>query len=122
MSYELTGRLVFKTETQQRTEKFKTREFVVEVTEQVKDKTYSQLIKLQASNERTSVLDDINIGDEVKVHFNLRGSKWEKDGKTSYFTNLDAWKIEKLHGAGPAKKEEFITEVEVVEPADDLPF
>jgi hypothetical protein len=122
MQYELTGKLVFKTETQQRTEKFKVREFVVEVTEEVKDKAYSQLIKLQASNERTSVLDDINIGDEVKVHFNLRGSKWEKDGKTSYFTNLDAWKIEKLHGAGPAKKEEFITEVEVVEPADDLPF
>jgi hypothetical protein len=120
MSYELTGTLVFKTETQQRTEKFKVRDFVVEVTEEVKDKTYSQLIKIQASNERTAVLDDINIGDEVKVHFNLRGSKWEKDGKTSYFTNLDAWKIEKL-GSAP-KKEEFITEAEVVEPADDLPF
>jgi hypothetical protein len=123
MSYELTGRLVFKTETQQRTEKFKVREFVVEVTEQVKDKTYSQLIKIQASNERTAVLDDINIGDEVKVHFNLRGSKWEKDGKTSYFTNLDAWKIEKLHSAEPAKKEEFITEAEVMDDnPSDLPF
>jgi hypothetical protein len=123
MQYELTGRLVFKTETVQRTEKFAVREFVVEVTEEVRDKTYSQLIKFQASNERTAVLDDINIGYEVKVHFNLRGSKWEKDGKTSYFTNLDAWKIEKLHSAEPAKKEEFITEAEVVEePADDLPF
>jgi hypothetical protein len=118
MSYELTGRLVFKTETQQRSEKFKNRDFVVEVTEQGKDKTYSQLIKLQATNERTAVLDDLNTGDEIKVHFNLRGSKWEKDGKTSYFTNLDAWKIEKLS----AKKEEFITEAEVVEDPTDLPF
>jgi hypothetical protein len=119
MQYELTGRLVFKTETIQRTEKFAVREFVVEVTEQGKDKTYSQLIKIQATNERTAVLDDINIGAEVKVHFNLRGSKWEKDGKTSYFTNLDAWKIEKLS----AKKEEFISEAEVVdENVDNLPF
>jgi hypothetical protein len=122
MQYELTGRLIFKTEAIQRSEKFKTREFVVEVQETVKDKTFSQLIKLQASQERTTVLDDLNIGDEVKVHFNLRGSKWEKDGKTSYFTNLDAWKIEKLHSAEPEKKEEFITEAEVIEPADDLPF
>jgi hypothetical protein len=119
MQYELTGKLVFKTETQQRTEKFKVREFVVEVTEEVKDKAYSQLIKLQASNERTAVLDDINIGDEVKVHFNLRGSKWEKDGKTSYFTNLDAWKIETL---SKAEKKEAITEAELVQPADGLPF
>jgi hypothetical protein len=121
MKYELTGRLVTKTETTQRSEKFKVRDFVVEVEEQVKDKTFSQLIKIQATNERTAVLDDLNTGDEIKVHFNLRGSKWEKDGKTSYFTNLDAWKIEKL-GSAPAKKEEFITEAEVVEPADDLPF
>jgi hypothetical protein len=120
MQYELTGRLIFKTEAIQRSEKFKTREFVVEVQETVKDKTFSQLIKLQASQERTTVLDDLNIGDEVKVHFNLRGSKWEKDGKTSYFTNLDAWKIEKLSSS--KKEPEFITEAEIVEPADDLPF
>lgn len=120
MKYELTGRLVTKTETTQRSEKFKVRDFVVEVEEQVKDKTFSQLIKLQATNERTTVLDDLNTGDEIKVHFNLRGSKWEKDGKTSYFTNLDAWKIEKLNSA--AKKEEFITEAEVVEDPTDLPF
>jgi|SRR5690242_13629252 hypothetical protein len=120
MSYELTGRLVFKTETQQRTEKFAVREFVVEVIEQGKDKTYSQQIKLQASQERTAVLDDINTGDEVKVHFNLKGSKWEKDGKTSYFTNLDAWKIETL---SKAEKKQAITEAELVEDdGDGLPF
>jgi hypothetical protein len=119
MKYELTGRLVTKTETAQRSEKFKVRDFVVQVEEVVNGKRYEQQIKIQASNERTGLLDNINTGEEIKVHFNLRGSKWEKDGKTSYFTNLDAWKIEKL---GAAKKEEFITEAEVVEDQSDLPF
>jgi hypothetical protein len=32
----------------------------------------------------------------VKVLFNIKGSKWEKEGKTNYITNLDAWKIEQL--------------------------
>ena len=28
------------------------------------------------------------------MFFNLRGNKWEKEGKVNYFTNLDVWKIE----------------------------
>lgn len=119
MQYELTGKLFEIYDTIQRTEKFKVREFVVEVTETIKDKPFSQFIKFQASNERTSVLDNMSIGDEVKVHFNIKGSKWEKDGKVSFFINLDAWKIETL---SKAAKKEFIEEAELVEPADDLPF
>jgi hypothetical protein len=40
------------------------------------------------------LLDSFNQDAQVKVSFNLRGRKWEKDGQTSYFTNLDAWRIE----------------------------
>jgi hypothetical protein len=119
MQHELTGKLFDIFDTIQRTEKFKVREFVVETKETAKDKSFSQLIKFQASNERTSVLDNMSIGDEVKVHFNIKGSKWDKNGKTSYFNNLDAWKIEQL---SKAAKKEFIEEAELVEPADDLPF
>ena len=35
------------------------------------------------------------LNEEVKIWFNLKGNKWERDGKINYFTNLDAWKIEK---------------------------
>lgn len=124
MSYELTGNLLLKYDTVQRTEKFAVREFVVETVKQIKDKTFREYVKFQATNERTSVVDNINIGDEVKVQFNLRGSKWEKDGKTSYFTNLDAWKIEVMSkGTAPQEKKPAITEAEVVEEeSNDLPF
>jgi hypothetical protein len=44
--------------------------------------------------DKCSLLDGLGINSQVKVSFNLRGRKWEKDGQTSYFTNLDAWKIE----------------------------
>ena len=42
------------------------------------------------------MLDEFSIDDTVKVSFNLRGRKWEKDGQVSYFTNLEAWRIERL--------------------------
>ena len=32
----------------------------------------------------------------MKVSFNLRGRKWEKDGQVSYFTNLEAWRVENV--------------------------
>lgn len=119
MQHELTGILFEIFDTIQRTEKFAVREFIVEVKETAKDKSFSQFIKLQATNERTSVLENMSLGDEVKVHFNIKGSKWEKDGKVSYFNNLDAWKIESLKKAA---KKEFIEEAELVEPETDLPF
>jgi len=121
MSYEVTGKLIFKSETIQRTEKFKVRDFVLEQTEESNGKTFTNVIKLQASQNKAELLDPINIGDELKVQFNLRGSKWDKDGKTSYFTNLDAWKIE-IVSKGAQTKTPAITEAEVVEEVDDLPF
>lgn len=120
MNYELNGKLYHKTATQQKTESFKVREFVLEQSEEVNGKTYTNYVKLQASQNKADLLDDANEGDELKVNFNIRGSKREKDGKTSYFTNLDAWKIEVV---GKGAKKPAITEAEVVEEeGDDLPF
>jgi len=96
MSYELTGKLLIKFDTTQRTETFKTREFVVEKSEDINGKLITNFIKFQCVQDRTGIVDRVNVGDEIKVHFNIRGSKWEKDGKVSYFNNLDAWRIEQI--------------------------
>ena len=96
MSYELTGILIAKYDTIQRSETFKTREFVIEKTEDIGGRTITNFIKLQCVQEKTNIVDRINIGDEVKVYFNIKGSKWEKEGRTNYITNLDAWRIEQL--------------------------
>ena len=96
MSYELSGKLLIKFDTTQRTESFKTREFVVEKSEDINGKLITNYIKFQCVQDRTTIIDRVNVGDEIKVHFNIRGSKWEKDGRVSYFNNLDAWRIEQV--------------------------
>ena len=130
MSYELTGKLVAKFDTMQKTATFKTREFAVEKVDDIGGKTISNFVKFQCVQDKTNLIDRINIGDEIKVHFNIKGTKWEKDGKVNYFTNLDAWRIEQVLQPGTDKA---ATDNEYMEPLDtftastsdtidDLPF
>ena len=99
MSFEITGKLVAKYDTVQRTETFKTREFVIEKTEDINGRSISNYIKFQSVQDRTTMPDRFSIGDEVKVSFNIKGSKWMIDGKENYITNLDAWRIEHMQAA-----------------------
>jgi hypothetical protein len=129
MSYELTGKLVAKFDTVQRTETFKTREFAVEKTDEINGRTITNYVKFQSVQDKTAIIDRVNIGDEIKVYFNIKGSKWEKDGKTNYITNLDAWRIEQIlqPGATPKTDNEFIEPLDTFSAAppdavDDLPF
>ena len=128
ISYELTGKLVAKYDTVQRTETFKTREFAVEKTEDFNGRTITNYAKFQCVQDKTTIIDRVNIGDEIKVYFNIKGSKWEKDGKINYITNLDAWRIEQILQSGTSK-----TDSDYLEPldtfsatppdaVDDLPF
>ena len=132
MSYELTGKLIAKFETIQRSATFKVREFAVEKTDDNGGRTVSNYVKFQSVQDKTSIIDKINIGDEIKVHFNIKGTKWEKDGKVSYFTNLDAWRIEAVSQTSGGDSSS-VTDVEYMEPLDtfiasspdvidDLPF
>jgi nitrous oxidase accessory protein NosD len=124
MSFEITGRLVAKYDVVQRTETFKTREFVIEKTEEFNGRSISNYIKFQCVQDRTSMPDRFNIGDEVKVSFNIKGSKWTKDGRENYITNLDAWRMENIklaqepsQPANVASKNNSYNDV-----VDDLPF
>lgn len=96
MSYELTGKLVEKYETIQRKETFKTREFVIEKSDEFNGRTITNYIKFQCVQDKTALLDKYSIGEQLKVHFNIKGTKWSKDGRDSYITNLDAWRIESV--------------------------
>src|SRR5512144_2959368 len=96
MSYELTGKLVAKFDTVQRTETFKVREFAVEKTDDIGGRTVSNYVKFQCIQDKTSIVDKVKIGYEIKVYFNIKRTKWEKDDKVSYFNNLDAWRVEQV--------------------------
>jgi hypothetical protein len=129
MSYELTGKLIVKYETMQRSETFKTREFVVEKTEDIGGRVITNFIKFQCVQDKTNIIDRINTGDEVKVYFNIKGSKWEKEGRSNYFTNLDAWRIEQILQANnnTAAEDGHLEPLDTFsaspsEAVDDLPF
>lgn len=125
----MTGKLVAKYDTVQRTETFKTREFVVEKSDEVNGRSIVNYVKFQCVQDRTNIVDRVNTGDEIKVYFNIKGSKWEKDGKTNYITNLDAWRIEQLlqtNGKG-ATDNEYLEPLDTFSSTapgaeDDLPF
>jgi hypothetical protein len=124
MSYELTGRLVAKFDIIQRTETFKTREFVIEKSEDIGGRTVTNYVKFQCVQDKTAMPDRFNIGDEVKVLFNIKGSKWTKDGKDNYITNLDAWRMEhvKLGGQIIDEAPSYSADAPPSDNVDDLPF
>ena len=123
MSFEITGKLVAKFDVVQRSESFKTREFVIENAEENNGRTFSSFIKFQCVQDKTSMPDRFNIGDQVKVQFNIKGSKWEKDGKVNYITNLDAWRIESVQiGRDNSTAEVNYNDIPPTDNVDDLPF
>ncbi len=127
MAYEITGKIAAIYPVVQRTESFKTREFVIEKTEDIGSRTVTNYIKFQCVQDRTTILDRMKVGEEVKVHFNLKGSKWVKDGRENFITNLDAWRIEQFvpsaqAGVDPMPPSAAYTDMPATDPVDDLPF
>jgi len=96
MSLEVTGKLLVKYDAQQVSEKFKKREFVIELAEEINGNIYTNFAKLQLVQAKTDIIDRFKEGDMVKVSFNIKGNSYvdKKDGQTKYITNLDAWRVE----------------------------
>ena len=126
MSFEIEGTLIKKFDTENKTATFQAREFVIEIM----NGSYPQFIKFQLTQDRCAAVDPYEEGEQVKVYFDLRGREW--NGK--YFTNLNAWRIEKPAAAAapdpttapPASDSSFPTMADE-KPGDanfedDLPF
>jgi len=102
MSYELTGKVLQFEEVVQISDRFKKREFVLERERMGGSMVFTDYVKFQLVQDRVNLIDDVAVGDMLKVHFDIRGNKWEKNGETKYFTNLEAWKVEKVAADTPA--------------------
>ncbi len=96
MSLEVTGKLLVKYDTLQVSDKFKKREFVMELAEEINGNIYTNFAKLQLVQTKCDIIDRYNNGDMIKVSFNIKGNSYvdKKDGQTKYITNLDAWRVE----------------------------
>jgi len=125
VAFQVEGKLHKIFDVEQKSERFKAREFVIETEEQ-----YPQFVKFQLVQDKCELIDAHNEGEKIKVHFDLRGREWNE----KYFTNLNAWRIEAADGSTgvtvpPAtgttpKKSEPTTTTETTQPDfdDDIPF
>lgn len=123
MNFEIEGNLHKIFDTENKSNSFQTREFVIST-----DGTYPQFVKFQLTQDKCSLIDNFAEGEKIKVSFDLRGREWQ--GK--YFTNLNAWKIDKTtantgyQAASSAIPPTFEENTEVLgglpEDFDDLPF
>ena len=126
MSFDIKGKVLEVSPVQQVSDKFRKREFVIEVAEQgAGGREFIEFIKFQCVQDRCELINDELVNTNVKVSFNLKGNKWERDGKVNYFTNLDAWRIERvenetsIEGSPPPLLDDSPPENEEFE---DLPF
>jgi len=85
MSFEIEGEIVKIYETQKKSEKFQAREFVIKTAD-----NYPQFVKFQLTQDKCDLIDNHKEGEQIKVHFDLRGREWND----KYFTNLNAWRLE----------------------------
>ncbi len=101
---------------------FRKRELVVTTEEQ-----YPQHILVEFVQDKTDLLNNYQLGQDVKVSINLRGREWvNPQGETKYFNSVQGWRIEGAQAAAPQGQ----TPPPAFEPAadlnkedhDDLPF
>jgi len=91
VAYELTGKIKLIQEAKTFDSGFTKREMVVIV----EDGKYPQEINIEFVQDKVSLLDALQPGQEVTVTFDIRGREY--NGR--YFNNLQGWKIDTL-GAG----------------------
>ena len=129
---EIKGKIKKISETLQISDRFRKREFVVEYSN---NPDYPQPIQFEMVQDRCELLDEFQEGQEVEVHFDLRGREWTSpQGQVKYFNSLQAWKLvsEQDVAKTPTKDIQNIGKSEPLQQekpgwldsdtADDLPF
>jgi hypothetical protein len=100
---------------------FQKREFVLQVNETPE---YPQYIKLEIIKDKVALLDDVDLGQQLSVEFNLNGRKWvNQKGETMYFNTLQAWRIDKGERQEAGLSQPVETDwMKENEDGDELPF
>lgn len=70
---------------------FKKRELILRTEEQ-----YPQFLQIDFLQDKTDVLNNFSVADNVTIAINLRGREWvNPDGETKYFNSINGWRIAK---------------------------
>ncbi len=105
---------------------FRKRELVITTEEQ-----YPQHIMVEFVQDKSDLLNNYQVGQNVKVSINLRGREWiNPQGETKYFNSIQGWRIENLQQDAQTGDMPPIPPADAFEPVenlneddhDDLPF
>ena len=97
--FTIEGRMFLKKDTQVISDKFKKREFILEVTESYNDKLFTKTIPFELVQNNVDKLDYVGSGDKVRVDFVLDGREWapkDEPDKKRYFGSNKAVFIQSL--------------------------
>jgi len=119
MAYDLTGKIKLIQDAQTFGSGFTKREVVVTV----EDGKYPQEICLEFVQDKVSLLDTVQVGQEVTITFDIRGREY--NGR--YFNNLQGWRSQAGEAVAPATDEKPPASDKDVpadfdEYEDDIPF
>lgn len=80
---------------------FEKRDLVIVTEEQ-----YPQTIIIQFTQQRCDLLNNLQVGQNVKVYINIRGREWTNpQGETKYFNTIEGWKIEVIQTTNVANQQ-----------------
>ena len=123
MNMQVQGKIHATFDAEQVTQRFRKREFVLELDGESR---YPQYVMFQFTGDRCESLDGYSKGDEVRVEFSLRGREWTSPkGEIRYFNSLETWSIDRVGdatAAGGADAGTFGDEPPPPSDDDDIPF
>jgi single-strand DNA-binding protein len=118
MGFHVIGRLHRIFAVEQKTERFRKRDFVLELA----DGRFPQFVQFQLTGDRCEAIDAYRENDEVKVEFSLRGREWKSPkGETRFFNSLDVWTVERA-AEGASRSDEPPMPEHAPSFADEPPF
>lgn len=88
MTYQ--GTVIYIGPTNQVSDKFAVREIVLSDTSE----KFPQEVKFQVTQKNCALLDNIKVGEEITVHYNLRGRRYERNGTTNWFSTIEIWRVD----------------------------
>lgn len=94
--YESKGKIKLISDTQTFPSGFSKREFVVTT----EDSKYPQDLKFEVVKDKTELLDNYKVGQDVVVNFDIRGNEY--NGR--YYVNLSCWKLSADGGGGDSSQ------------------
>ena len=85
------------------------------------EEQYPQHLMIEFIQDKTDLLNNYQVGQQVKVSINLRGREWvNPQGETKNFNSIQGWRIEALQQEATPTDMPPVPPTEAFEPVSDL--